>query len=54
MEVVLDRRGAERRRRPAPVDAERRRGDRRRPTVPGERQHWLAFGYRLVRREEAS
>jgi hypothetical protein len=50
VEVVLDRRLADRRQTPGPVAAERRRADRRTPPSPADREHWRVFGYRLARR----
>jgi hypothetical protein len=52
VEVVLDRRHADRRRTARPVEEERRRAERRAPPAAPDREHWRVFGYRLVRREE--
>jgi hypothetical protein len=49
VEVLLDRRQAERRRRRGSVAGERRQADRRQPLTAREREHWVALGYRLVR-----
>ena len=46
-DVILDRRGQERRRRDEPVSAERRRGDRRQRDITTDLQ---IFGWALVRR----
>jgi hypothetical protein len=54
VEVVLDRRHADRRRTARPVDEERRRTERRAPPAAPDREHWRVFGYRLVRREGPS
>jgi hypothetical protein len=52
VEIVLDRRHADRRRTASPVDEERRRAERRTPPPAPDREHWRVFGYRLVRRAE--
>ena len=51
--VILDRREGERRRESAPVQAERRRSDRREPLMGTERDIWHTFGYRLLVQPEA-
>jgi hypothetical protein len=48
VEVILDRRRAQRRRGPAGVGRERRRGDRRQPPAAKEREQWALFRYCLV------
>jgi hypothetical protein len=46
--VVPDRRRSDRRQRDLPVGADRRHGERRHSLTPGEVEHWLRAGYRLV------
>ena len=49
VEVILDRRHGERRRRGVPVTEDQRRGDRRWPTIsPAEQELWEQAGFRLV------
>jgi hypothetical protein len=48
VDVILDRRERERRGAARSVRADRRRGQRRRPPTPAERDHWYTFGYRMV------
>ena len=51
VQVILDRRHAERRRRALPVTVDQRRGDRRWPALsPAERDLWEHAGFRLVLR----
>jgi hypothetical protein len=52
VEVLLDRRQLERRRRRGSGTPERRQADRRQPLTAQEREHWMALGYRLVRHGE--
>jgi hypothetical protein len=51
--VVPDRRRSDRRRVDRPVTTDGRRGERRRLLTPGEEEHWLRAGYRLVYRGDA-
>jgi hypothetical protein len=53
VQVILDRRREERRRRELPVTVDQRRGDRRWPTLsPAERDLWEHAGFRLVLRPQ--
>jgi hypothetical protein len=52
VEVILDRRGAERRAEGLPVEADRRRQHRRRPLTAPERDLWDTAGFRLYYRDE--
>jgi hypothetical protein len=52
VQVVLDRRGRDRRGRVRRTGAEQRGRERRRPPTVREREHWQLFGYRLVYRGE--
>ena len=52
VEVILDRRRAERRRGQAGMVRERRRVDRRQPPAAKEREQWALFRYCLVRVDE--
>jgi hypothetical protein len=50
VQIVVDRRRGERRRRARRILGERREGERRQPPTDREREHWQLFGYRLVYR----
>jgi hypothetical protein len=50
VQIVLDRRQGERRRRARRLHAERRGRERRQSPTAREREHWQLFGYRLVYR----
>jgi hypothetical protein len=52
VEVILDRRRAERRAEDMPVDADQRRLPRRRPLTVPERDLWDTAGFRLYYRDE--
>jgi hypothetical protein len=52
VEVLVDRRRAERRRRRGSPAPDRRQAERRRSLTAQEREHWTALGYRLVRHGE--
>jgi hypothetical protein len=53
VQVILDRRHEERRRRTLPVAVDQRRGDRRWPALsPAERDLWEHAGFRLVLRPQ--
>jgi hypothetical protein len=53
VQVILDRRTGERRRRRQPVGADRRRGDRRWPTLSASEQElWALAGFRVVLRPD--
>ncbi len=52
VQVIVDRREGDRRRRRLRVERDRRRADRRHPPTAKERDHWRLFGYRLVYRGE--
>jgi hypothetical protein len=53
VQVILDRRREERRRRELPVAVDQRRGDRRWPALsPAERDLWDHAGFRLVLRPQ--
>ncbi|HEV8311410.1 MAG TPA: hypothetical protein VGW35_27440 [Methylomirabilota bacterium] len=52
VDVVVDRRRADRRREDRPVDVDRRRTERRVPLTKAEEQLWEIAGFRLVYRDE--
>jgi hypothetical protein len=53
VQVILDRRHEERRRRTLPVTVDQRRGDRRWPALsPAERDLWEHAGFRLALRPQ--
>jgi hypothetical protein len=53
VDLILDRRLEDRRCRQVSMQTDARRGTRRRTPTPREGEHWLPFGYRLVRLDAA-